>query len=193
MEPEQQAARGRPRRSETDDAIVRSAQELMRERGPGGVNVAAVSAHSGVARTTIYRRYADRQALLEAALQPITDRGAPAELMSVEDKLGWVLARTEEVLDQGIGRGGVAAVLTDQDPEFSAALRGALKAGLQSVREQIETDLAAGALVPGTDPEVLLDLVLGAYLAASLRHRELPEDWWEGAAALLSRALGVAG
>lgn len=124
---ETDARRGRPRRTETDERIVRATQELIREHGPSAVNVAAVSARSGVARTTIYRRYADRESLLGAALQPLAEHGEPADGLPVPEKVAWMLARTEDVLNHGIGLGGVGAVLADTDPEFSAALRESLE------------------------------------------------------------------
>lgn len=180
---------GRPRRAETDQQIVHATQELLREHGPSAVNVAAVAARSGIARTTIYRRYTDRGALLAAALEPITDRGAPPAGDTVPDKLLWLLARIEEVLGSGIGLGGVASVLAGTDPEFATALRGALERGLLPVREQIESDMAAGVLVDDLEPDLLLDLLLGAYLAAHLRRGTPGPQWRTTTADLLSRLL----
>ncbi len=180
--------RGRPRRSETDEQIVRATQELIREHGPAAVNVAAVSTRSGVARTTIYRRYEDRQALLAAALEPIAEPGGPPAGHSVSEKIAWVLARTEEVLLGGIGPGGVGSVLADTDPEFSSALRRSLQIGLRPVLEEIEADVAAGVLVEA-DPDAVLNLVLGSYLAESLRHGTPGARWRKKTAGLLSSLL----
>jgi AcrR family transcriptional regulator len=186
-------SRGRPRSSETDERIVRATQDLIREHGPAAVNVASVSIRSGVARTTIYRRYSDRRALLTAALQPIADRGGPPEGLTVEEKVTWVLARTEDVLTHGIGPGGVASVLADADPDFSAALRRSLELGLRPILDQIESDISAGVLVDGADADGLLDLVLGSYLAESLRRGPPTGAWRTRTARLLSRLLtGVA-
>jgi AcrR family transcriptional regulator len=186
MSGEETRTRGRPRRTETDDRIVRATQGLIREQGPVGVNVAAVSVRSGVARTTIYRRYADREALLAAALGPITDRGEPPEGDTVEAKIAWVLERTAEVLDQGIGRGGVASVLADTDPDFSAALRRSRESGLAPILEQIAADVSAGVLDPDVDPDALLNLILGSYLAESLRRGNPSAEWRARTARLVS-------
>ena len=59
--------RGRPRDPHTDELITQATLDLLRERGPSAVHVDAVAARSGVARTTIYRRYSDREALIRAA------------------------------------------------------------------------------------------------------------------------------
>lgn len=182
--------RGRPRRTETDDRITQATIELLREQGPDAVNVASVAARSGVARTTIYRRYADRRALLATALQPVTSQGPAPEGANVTERIEWLLARTQDVLDQGIGAGGVAAVLTGSDPDFSAALRDALEAGLLPVTDQIQADLSDGTLTADVDPDLVLNLVLGAHLAESLRHGPPGIIWRRRTAAVLGSLLG---
>lgn len=182
--------RGRPRRSETDDQITQATSEILREHGPGAINVASVAARSGVARTTIYRRHADRRALLATALQPVATRGHAPEDATVPERIEWLLAGTAEVLGESIGPGGVAAVLTDSDPDFSAALRDALEVGLRPVAAQIETDLDDGTLVGHVNPELVLNLVLGAHLSESLRHGPPDSAWRLRTSVALAGLLG---
>jgi AcrR family transcriptional regulator len=183
------AGRGRPRRADTDSRILAATLELVREHGPSAVNVATVAARSGVARTTIYRRYDDRGALLRAALATATQRGAPEAELPLREKLLWLLARTEEVLVSGIGLGGVAAVLAGSDPEFGGALRDALAAGLHPVRDQVAADIAGGVVSGTVEAGDVVDLVLGAYLAEVLLHGTPSEPWRERTADLLESAL----
>lgn len=180
---------GRPRRSGTDDRIVTATQELIRENGPEAVNVAAVSARSGVARTTIYRRYTDRTDLLQAALRPAVDPGPAPEDVPVREKLVWVLARTQEVLDGSIGPGGLAAVLTGRDQDFAAALRGSLQQAVEPIERQITDDVAAGRLGRHAEADLVMNLVLGSYLAELVRHGSARPDWVERTADLLAVAL----
>ena len=51
-----------------DERITAAALELLRAKGPKAVTVEAVAARADVAKTTIYRRYRDRQEMLAAAL-----------------------------------------------------------------------------------------------------------------------------
>lgn len=185
--------RGRPRRAETEESIAEATLALLRERGPAAVTIASVSARSGVARTTVYRRYRDRTELLRAALGPVTDRGTPAPESSVREKLVWALARTQEVVTHGIGAGGVAAVLTGSDPEFSTALRESLQSGLAPLVAQLGDDVAAGRVGAHVDPETVITLVLGAHLAELVRSSEPHPDWIERTADLLAHALDVRG
>lgn len=186
------ASRGRPRSAETDERIVAATLDLLRRHGPGGVNVSSVAARSGVARTTIYRRYRDRRHLLLAAFRPVTTTGAPPEGMPVAQKFAWVLDRTEEVLAGTLGVGAVAAVLVDSDLEFSAAMRESLTVALDPVRAQVAQDVADGALAPHADPDLLVDLVVGSYLAERLRHGRVRPQWRERVVPLLTAAFADA-
>lgn len=189
MNPDKARGPGRPRLSDTDQRILQATTELIREQGPLAVNVAAVSERSGVARTTIYRRYDDRTALLRAALEPVTRRGEPPRHLDVGGRLEWVLAQTEEVVITDIGPGGLAAVLTGSDPEFSDVLRESLRIGLAPVARQITADVTSGALAPSADPDVVLGLVLGSCLAELLLHGTPSAQWRSRTAAALAALL----
>ena len=191
MDQRTRAGRGRPRTAATDDRIVAATLELIREQGPEAVNVASVAARSGVARTTIYRRYRDRKDLLQAALQPVTQKGEPPASASVQGKLTWVLARTQEVLAGSIGLGGIAAVVADRDPDFSSALRASLHSALQPIQEQVSDDVAEGRLASHADADIVVNLILGAYLAEVVRYGTPRPEWLERTAELLTASLGA--
>ena len=180
---------GRPRRSETDDHIAAAALALLREHGPEAVSVSAVAARSGVARTTIYRRFRDRQELLEAALRPVAGSGTPPGSASVTEKVGWLLDQTARVLTEGIGLGGVAAALAGRDPDFGPALRASLEAALAPVRAQVAADMAEGSLTRHGDPDLVLDLILGSYLAEVVRHGSPRPGWRRQVTDLLTAVL----
>lgn len=56
--------RGRPRSRDAEDAVREAARAIFEEQGYAGVTVEAIAARSGVAKTTIYRRWPDRVAVL---------------------------------------------------------------------------------------------------------------------------------
>ena len=183
------AGRGRPRLAETDRLIRGTAVELLRSQGPSAVNIDAVAARSGVARTTIYRRYRSRSELMAAVLDDLVGAALPAPTLPVPDKLRWLLERILEVHDQGIGRGGTAALLTDSDPTFTAALRDRMAARLRVLEQAMGADIAAGRLSPRVDPDALVGLLFGAYLAEVLRYGDPRPGWVERTVELLTPAV----
>ena len=160
---EARPGRGRPRRADVDDRILEAAGALLRERGPGAVHIDAVATRSGVARTTIYRRYSDRRDLLAAALARLTDSGAAPVGSDVQEKLRQVLVRVRAVIDTGVGRGGIAAVITDADAEFTQALRVALAGHLQPLMQVDEPPTPSrGCSAADVDPDALMNLAFGS-------------------------------
>jgi AcrR family transcriptional regulator len=60
--------RGRPRREGADQAILSATRELLREVGYARFNVDLAAERAGIAKTTIYRRWPTRGALVAAAI-----------------------------------------------------------------------------------------------------------------------------
>ncbi len=183
--------RGRPRNPAVSGRIIDAALELLREKGPDALNIDAVAARSGVARTTIYRRYPDRQALIHATLDRLVEVPTPAPHLPVEEKLGWVLAEVRQLVEERLGRGGTAAVIADSDPDFTTALRHVLRDRLETLRADIQSDVDTGALDPSVDPGALAGLLLGAYLGEVLEHGQAREGWADSMVTLLLRGAAV--
>jgi AcrR family transcriptional regulator len=187
--PEPSSRRGRPRLAETDLLIRNAALHLLRTEGPDAVNIDAVASRSGVARTTIYRRYRGRGELMQAVLDELVEEALPAPTVPVAEKLHWLLQRILEVLENGIGRGGVAAVLTDRDPEFTHALRERMANRLRVLEQEMTADIEAGRLDPRVDPDTLVGLLFGAYLSEVLRYGEPRRGWAQRTVDLLAPAV----
>jgi AcrR family transcriptional regulator len=185
------SGRGRPRSTASDRSIHDAALELLRTQGPGAVNIDAVAARSGVARTTIYRRYRNRDELMAAVLAQLVGTAAPAPTLPVHQKLRWVLDRVGEVLEHGIGRGGVAAVLTGSDPAFTDALRDRLADQLRVLGRAVDDDVDAGTVQEHVDPDTLVGLLFGACLGELLLHGALRPGWADRTVGLLAPAISA--
>ena len=183
--------RGRPRRAATDERLMRATVELLRDKGPAGVTIEAVSAHSGVARTTIYRRFSSRRDLIAAAVDELVDQPLPPPGLSLEAKVRWVLDQVSELLETSLGRGTVGAIIADSDPEFTGALRHSLERQLEALRALMQSDIQAGRLAAHVDPDAVVGLLFGAYLGEVLRHGRPRRGWTESTVQLLSRAIEV--
>jgi AcrR family transcriptional regulator len=165
------------KRHEVDDAIADATLALMRAKGPRAVTVEAVTARSGVAKTTIYRRYRDRRDMLSVALAQMT---APEPLEAhadARDRLRWLIREAVKVIEAGIGIGGVAATLTDDDPEFTKLFRRILvkqRRELESVIGAAQTD---GSFRRGVNGATLVDAIVGAYIAERSRTGRVAAGW----------------
>jgi AcrR family transcriptional regulator len=85
-------------------AILRAAMELFVECGMEGATIEQIAARAGVARTTIYRRWSTREALLVQAIadaRKLPDQmGAGVESLQANDLLNMILRTGAELLTQ---------------------------------------------------------------------------------------------
>ncbi len=85
----------RQRSEEVDEAIISSTLAVIADRGIEGFSVEEVASRASVAKATIYRRYADRNELINSALEtlnddlPAIDKQASTATVLV-DMLEWV-------------------------------------------------------------------------------------------------------
>jgi AcrR family transcriptional regulator len=73
---EAKRGRGRPRRAGADEEILAVTLELLRATGYRDFNVDDVAARTGIAKTTIYRRWPTKEALVSAAVEPTLQANA---------------------------------------------------------------------------------------------------------------------
>lgn len=69
---------GRPRSAAVDQAILKAAFDLFIERGIGGASIEQIARRAGVGKTSIYRRWASRDALLAQAIEAARNAVAPS-------------------------------------------------------------------------------------------------------------------
>src|ERR1700737_5404516 len=86
-----------------DERITAAALELLRTKGPRAVTVEAVAARAGVAKTTLYRRYRDREDMLAAALTSLTQPTPPADSSALLPILQWLVQQSLNAIEAGIG------------------------------------------------------------------------------------------
>lgn len=76
---EPKRGRGRPRREGADDEILTVALAMLREQGYAALTVDAVAERAGVAKTTVYRRWPSKGALIAAAIAPLAESTDPLD------------------------------------------------------------------------------------------------------------------
>jgi AcrR family transcriptional regulator len=139
--------RGRPRREGADEQILAIAVELLREKGYRDLTVDAVAERAGVAKTTVYRRWASKGALVAAAITP---------LALPETDVPLVMLRDITAILRLIGS-------ADED----AGMLDVVRAALEPRREALIDTLRSH-----TNPAFLADAMIGSLLMRVLVTRE---------------------
>jgi AcrR family transcriptional regulator len=160
-----------------EDKIAESTLHLLRAGGPRSVTVEAVTAHSGVAKTTIYRRHRDRRDMLAAALSRLASPDPLSPRADTPERVRWLIRQAISAVDNGIGLGGFASLLTEDDPEFSALFRQILVDQRAKLVTVIDAGKADGTMRADIDPDTLIDAMVGAYIAERARTGQISADW----------------
>jgi len=141
------------------------------------VTMEGVAARSGVAKTSIYRRYRNRGELLTAVLTHAIGVPQVPREGTVREKIRFALVQAWHQMGDVLGPGGLAAIVSDHDPEFSELFRAALRPYVDSLVERIQGDSDAGRLRPGLDADGVVSLMIGAYLGELVRRGRVQPDW----------------
>ncbi len=197
------ARTGRPRSREADTAILDAARAVLIELGWGRLTMAAVAARAGVAKTTLYRRWANRNELVVDALAAqfdelrLPDHGTLAA--DVED----VVLQFAALLERPETRTALMAVIAESTHD--AALRARVRGAIVERQKRLvvlgrHRAQRRGELPPddGRDTTAQVDLIFDI-LAGAVVHRILvsgeavDRPWASSLAALLLGGLTAAG
>ena len=156
---------GRQRSSETEQVILQVTRELLVECGVQGLTIEKVAARAGVAKTTIYRRWRDKDELALAVVLDMVEQvvklpelgDTRAELLAFVNAAVEVLGST---LMGRVMQGLVSDLATD--PELAQAFRERVVSVRDGeVERLVERGIARGDLRPDTNPETAHELLIG--------------------------------
>jgi AcrR family transcriptional regulator len=171
--------------------VLAATHQLLSEAGFGGVSVDEVAKRSGVAKTTIYRHWPSRTALL---LEACSSLGTKPEVPDTGSLRGDVSALAAYVAGR-LRSDRFATVLpsvidaAERDPEI-AAVHARLHAGFMApLRAVIERARQRGELPRGAEPSDIVAAVVGPLFYRRWFSREpLDERFVKG---VVERAVGA--
>ena len=155
------AVDGRVRRSR--DRVLTTAFELLSESGVGGFTVDEVARRSGVAKTTIYRHWPSREALvLEAASQISSEQEVP-DTGSLEHDVTAILSNIGHLLGTARWSTVVPSIVdvAERDPEFAAIHGKIQRAHAAPLREVLERAASRGDIPATADPSRMISALMG--------------------------------
>jgi AcrR family transcriptional regulator len=185
---------GRPRSEESRQSILRSTLKLLRQGGGfPDLSIEAIAADAGVAKTTVYRWWPTKAALVADAFSA----SAEGELRfpdtgSVERDMSLQMRRLIRVFRSRRGK-VVAALLAggQSDPELIKAFRDRfLWPRRKQAYRTLQRGIDRGELAKGSNLDLILDSLYGPiYMRFLIRHSRLEEGFADEVCGLLLRGL----
>ena len=171
------ARAGRPRQADMDRRIGDAVLALLRDGGPAAVTMENVATTAGIAKTSIYRRHANRGELLTAVLQVAIGTPEVPREGTTREKIRIALGQAWRQMTDTLGPGGLAAIVGNSDPEFTELFRAALRPYDKALVARIRGDARAGRLRRDLDADGIVSLMFGAYLGELVRRGRVTSGW----------------
>ncbi|MGW0910144.1 TetR/AcrR family transcriptional regulator [Streptomyces sp. NPDC002784] len=181
-------ATGRPRSAAADAAILAATREALVELGWSKLTLSDVAVRAGVAKTTLYRRWAGKNELVVDAVAELfdelelPDRGTlGADIEGVVLQFAAILARPE-------AKSGLMAVVAESTRD--EALRERIRTSIVDRQKRLVLEgrsraQARGELPPETDAseaartvDLIFDVVAGAVVHRCLVSAEPADEEW---------------
>jgi AcrR family transcriptional regulator len=172
------------------EAVLAATVEVLAEDGYAGLGVEAVAARAGVHKTTVYRRWPTRAELVADALRerseryvPVPDTGTLAGDLRALARA--VAANIGSASGAAMARTLVAAAATSSEVAETAAEFWDERLRLTGVI--VERAIARGELPEGTDPNLVIETVIGPlYVRLLLTGERIDAAFAARAAALVA-------
>jgi AcrR family transcriptional regulator len=146
-----------------EDAVFQAMLGLLASRGYREISVETLAERAEVSRTTIYRRWPSKAAIVAAAVSSLyLDRVELPDIGSLSEDLVALLSESYRLMADGDGRVLERLVReSGQNPELVDVVRSILYARRRLYATLLNRAIARGELPPEMDQELLLDLLLG--------------------------------
>jgi AcrR family transcriptional regulator len=166
--------RGRPRDPALDERILDQVLVLLGSHGYAGLTLDELAARSGVAKTTILRRWPSKAAVAAAGVERLA-----LQTVDVPDSgslRGDLRALLHGAVDSFVrGRGQFVPRLlreTGHHPEIADLLHTVIHTRRQAYRRVLARGVARGELAPTVDQELMIDLLIGPFWTRLLITRD---------------------
>ena len=159
---------GRPRRQESEDAILNAVMLILASDGYTGLTTDKIAALARVSKSTIYRRWPTKEHMVLAAfdrtppLEPADTGDLERDLLNIVEQFVQLLLKTP------LG-GALPALMVERlhNPTLAAAFDPMVTRRREPVKIILERAVKRGEL-PALDMELALDLIWGPVLLRAL-------------------------
>jgi AcrR family transcriptional regulator len=174
--------RGRPRDPQTDERILRCALDQLAEDGFAGMTIDGVASAAGVSKATIYRRFADKNDLVTAAIAAYAIQDVEAIQGDTRAQLIAVMQGARERMIDGSGMMIMRQIMAEstRNPELVRLHRErTIQPKMTALVGLLEQGVERGEVRPDADLQLIAELLTGSWMARWNRGEEFPDDWSE--------------
>jgi AcrR family transcriptional regulator len=172
--------------------VLRATLAELGRAGYAGLRVDAIAEQAGVNKTTIYRRWPTKAALVEAAIRSLRGATVAPDTGSVTGDLVALAAGLADRAQSPEKRSLSRVILAELDHPEVAAIARSLRAEAQAEwLAAVERGIVRGELPNGTDPALVVELIWGPILARLRANEAAPREWIAGVVRIVVR--GVVG
>lgn len=163
-----------PRIERSRRVILEAVLEELGRVGYGALTIESVAARAGVGKSTIYRHWSGKLALVEDAFRTLKAQALLPESGTVRERVIAFLEQVARLVEQSTYSACMPALIdaAERDPQvrafhcdFSAERRAVL---VDLLRDSVD----AGALANDADPELLADALIGPIVMRRLMSYE---------------------
>lgn len=169
-------------RERTDSKIMHATLEIIIAQGIGAVNIESVARRSGVAKTTIYRRYANTDDLIRHLTLTVAPSLDFSALEPSRESLRTVLRRIIDCFDEEFELKAIGVVLSSENAHLRNIANSVIEPAAERFYDFLRRGMAIGAFRDGLDAPFLFQTVLGSMLAykALSPSSAVPHADWAG-------------
>jgi AcrR family transcriptional regulator len=163
------------------DRIYARTLDILREKGLAGVTFNDIAGAADVARSTLYRRWTDRNELvLDAMLASVTREIVPSSLGALDSDLGSVLEQMGVYLSSPLGHAVLIAALELSTTDSPAGQRqiALWRERLEAFESLFDRAKQRGERAEDFDGPVAFAMAAGAvYYRVIIHHERVDADW----------------
>ena len=170
---------GRPRSTEADDAILDATRGALVELGWGKLTMGHVAARAGVAKTTLYRRWAGKSELVVDAVAVLFDELELPDRGSLRDDIEGVVLSFAALLDRPETKTSLMHVVAESthDPALRDRIRDAIVGRQKRLVLEGRRRAQGRGELPSDSPDAretvrIIDLIFDV-IAGAVVHRAL--------------------